>query len=163
MLFASSPDAAALRKALAAAGPAWEKDLVSAHREVAKKAANLARAAARGGTKRQAAAAKAIGQSASKAGAKLTVGAPSGAPYGRAEFWGARRRFGWYAAEKYDGSRGQQSPNWVGNTWRAGVKGEGPYVLNDTLADHIEDIKAVYAAQLDAVAKALANRRITTF
>ncbi len=163
MLFVSSPDVKGLREALKAAGPAWERDIVKAHREVGKLGANLARAAARSGSKQEQAAAPAIGQSASKSGAKVTVGSPSGAPFGRAVFWGASRRTGWYSNSRYEGSKRRQFPAWVGVSWSAGVHGEGPHVINDALADHIDEIRGVYGEQLEKVAAALAARRVTSF
>lgn len=163
MIVTQSPAVDDLRKALAAAGPAWERDLVKAHREVGKVAANAARADARGGTPQQRREASAIGQSASKRGVKVTVGSPASAPFGRAVFWGAKRRVGWFAADKYAGSAGRQFPEWVGNAWRPAVKGEGPYVINDSLADHVDDIVDVYGKQMDQVAAALAARRVSSF
>ena len=164
MLFVASPDITELRKALAAAGPAWERDIVKAHREVGKVGANIARSAARSsGTSQQEAAAAAIGQSASKKGAKVTVGAPASAPFGRAAFWGAKRRTGWFAQDKYDRSPKRQFPEWVGNAWKVGQRGQGPHVINDALADHLDEIRGVYGKQVEAVAKALAARRVTSF
>ena len=181
MLFVASPDIKELRKALAAAGPAWERDIVKAHREVGKVGANIARSAARSsGTRQQKAAAAAIGQSASKKGAKVTVGAPAAAPFGRAAFWGTKKRYGWFAAQKYGGSNAKggatykfgnttkssgkaQFPEWVGNEWKVGVRGQGPHVINDALADHLDEIRAVYGKQVEEVAKALAARRVTSF
>lgn len=163
MLLVQSKDMDGLRAALKAAGPAWERDLVKAHREVGQAAANYARAAARTGSKAEKAAAAAIGQSASKKGAKLTVGSPASAPFGRAVFWGASRRTGWYSKPRYEASAKRQFPKWVGVGWKAGEHGQGPHVINEALADHLDDIRDVYGKQVAEVVKALAARRVTSF
>lgn len=163
MLIVSTPDADSLRAALKAAGPAWERDIVNAHREVGKVAANRVRQQARAGTRRQRRAAQAVGQSASKKGAKVTVGNTAAAPFAKATFWGAKRRTGWYAADRYKGRGQPQFPRWVGNNWRAGVRGQGPYVVNDAIADAFPEILGVYGEQMDEVAKAIAARKVTRF
>ncbi len=52
-----------------------------------------------------------------------------------AAFWGAKQdHTGWNA-----GNRGQPNqPEWVGNSWDVGVKGQGPYALNEAIATHLD-------------------------
>lgn len=40
-----------------------------------------------------------------------------------------------------------QHPERVGNTWKAGERGQGPYVLNDTVAARKPEIGALYEAE----------------
>ncbi len=52
------------------------------------------------------------------------------------------------------GSQPQFLP-WVGNTWIPGRRGEGPYVINDVLADHADEIdQMILKANDRAVGKA---------
>ena len=67
-----------------------------------------------------------------------------------AAFWGAKKRTGWYADPRYRKSK-RQHPIWVGNSWQAGVKGQGPYALNDAIADNRDRIFELFS---DAVYKA---------
>jgi len=74
-----------------------------------------------------------------------------------AAFWGAKRRTGWYADSRYRKST-RQHPIWVGNGWQAGVKGQGPYALNDAIADNRDRIfdlysEAVFLASEGALSK----------
>ena len=67
-----------------------------------------------------------------------------------AAFWGAKKRTGWYADPRYRKSK-RQHPIWVGNSWQAGAKGQGPYALNDAIADNRDRIFELFS---DAVYKA---------
>lgn len=133
-----------------------------ANKDVATQAQRWAQEAARGGTRQQQAMAGAIQARATQTIARLAIS--QAARWGAANpaFWGAMRRFGWYGgwyrgefnprrAAGFAGGR-PQSPTWVGNTWVAGRKGEGPHVINDTLAAHVDEIEALY---LDAHIRAL--------
>ncbi len=41
-------------------------------------------------------------------------------PRSRAMFFGASRKFGWYAAPQFEGSAGKQFPEYVGSEWAPG-------------------------------------------
>lgn len=77
------------------------------------------------------------------AGARITVESEA-----NAAFWGAKKRTGWNAGH---GGR-PQHPAWIGNMWDAGVTGQGPYAINQALADHTDDIVDAYSAALDRIA-----------
>ena len=163
MLIVKSPDVDSLAKALKAAGPAWEKDLVTAHREVGKVAASAARSRARGGTRAQARAARGIQVSPGRRGVSIVPKSTRANPFTTATFMGAKKRTGWFANAKYERSAKRQFPAWVGSNWQAGVRGQGPYVMNDAVADAKPQIVDVYGKQLDKVAEAIAARRVTSF
>jgi len=133
-----------------------------ANRDVAVQAQQWARSAASRGTRQQQAMAGAIQARASATMAKLALSTAGKWGAANPAFWGQTRKFGWYGGW-YRGERVKrrtagfadgppQGPKWVGSNWIGGVKGEGPYVLNDALADHIEEIGDLY---LDAYERAL--------
>ena len=133
-----------------------------ANKDVATQAQRWAQEAARGGTRQQQAMAGAIQARATQTIARLAISQAARGGAANPAFWGAMRRFGWYGGW-YRGERNErraagfaggrpQSPPWVGNTWVAGRKGEGPHVINDTLAAHVDEIEALY---LDAHIRAL--------
>ena len=52
------------------------------------------------------------------------------------------------------GTRPQFLP-WVGNTWIGGRRGEGPYVINDTVASYADEIDGMYQdAHVEALSQA---------
>jgi hypothetical protein len=163
VLIVSTPDADSLRKALAAAGPAWERDIVKAHREVGRVAAGEAQSQARSGTRAQRRAASGIQVRPNKKGVSIVPRSTASNPFAAATFMGAKKRTGWYAAERYRGKGKPQFPAWVGTNWTAGVRGQGPYVLNDAVTDAFPKILNVYGEQMDKVAAAIAARRVTSF
>lgn len=114
-------------------------------------AAAWAQSAARGGSRQQARAASAIKPRSTQQTARLAIS--GGPPYARAAFWGMVQRSGWYGRARYASSTGKQAPPWVGNAWVAGVKGEGPHVINAALADHVDDIEALYALAYERALK----------
>jgi len=133
-----------------------------ANKDVAVQAQKWAQAAARGGTRQQRAMAGAIQARATQTVARLALSQAGRWGAANAAFWGQQRRFGWYGgwyrgvldpqrAAGFAGGRPQGQP-WVGNTWLAGRRGEGPYVLNDVLADHVDEIGLMY---VDAHIRAL--------
>lgn len=132
------------------------------NKDVAARAQQWAQEAARGGTRQQQAMAGAIQARATQTVARLAIS--QAAKWGAANpaFWGSLRKFGWYGGW-YRGERNPRraagfadgrphAPTWVGNTWLAGRKGEGPHAINDALADHVDDIGDLY---LDAHMRAL--------
>lgn len=81
---------------------------------------------------------------------QASVGFPAGGIAGAA-FWGMKRRTGWYAAPRYSGSP-RQHPLWVGAGWEPGVRGQGPYALNDALADEADTLLERYADMIEGLA-----------
>jgi hypothetical protein len=82
-------------------------------------------------------------------GAAVGVSRSGRIPFAQGTFWGAVGRFGWYAAAKYAQSDGRQFPEWVGANWRAGVTGEGPYVLNYTVDEERPEIIDTFGDAMD--------------
>lgn len=134
---------------LRALGPEWPKALRAVHKDIANKGRDWARAKALGMGGVQAKAARAIGGTATAREARVSVSSGARTPYANAAFWGAKRRTGWYAAERYATSAGRQHPPWVGNSWDAAVRGQGPYAINAALADHVDEILDYYSAAID--------------
>lgn len=137
------------RKALREFGTQWPKQLQKINKQTAELAANYAalKAYSMGGI--WAAAAKAIVGRATQKDARVGVTINSRNPFAGAAFWGMKRRTGWFAAGKFSSSPKPQHPVWVGNTWEAARKGQGPYAINDALADHLDDILAIYSAEVE--------------
>ena len=81
--------------------------------------------------------------------ASLGISRSNRIPFAAATFWGTKKRSGWYARERYDQSRGQQHPEWVGNTWSVGSFTEGPYVINYTIAEDMDEIVGEFSKGLD--------------
>lgn len=93
--------------------------------EIAEDAAEGARgAAATRGTGQQRRAAWGIEGRSTALSAKLTISTKGDLPFALGAFFGAKAY--------------PQFPRWVGNTWEAGVKGEGPYHVNDALAEEAD-------------------------
>lgn len=129
-----------------------------ANKVVGEKVAGWARSDARRGTRQQAKYADAIQGRSTQRYARVTVVARGANRGASAAFFGQRplTRTGWNAS-RYDrsgkrlggrrrlpGARPQGLP-WVGNTWIAGLRGEGPYVINDTIARHMPEIETMLA------------------
>jgi hypothetical protein len=70
---------------------------------------------------------------------------------GPVAFWGAKRFTGWMAgrADPVDPTVRQHRP-WVGADWQVGKRGEGPYVLNETIGDIVPDVIEEYWERVDA-------------
>lgn len=131
----------AFRKDLKALGPAWPKEVTKVNKVISTKGADKARARAvslgavwrrnADAIKPRATAAfGAIRIAPSTARGSTTAGAT-------AAFWGSDQRSGWNANAAHAIAGGKpQHPRWVGNTWEAGVKGQGPYAINDALVDY---------------------------
>lgn len=77
---------------------------------------------------------------------QASIGVPSGGIPAVA-FWGALKRTGWYAHIHSPGGR-PQHPKWVGNSWEAAERGQGPYAINDALADAADTIEERYAQMI---------------
>jgi hypothetical protein len=137
------------RRDLRAVDDQANKKMAAIHRDVAKHDQSKAKTNAGLAGGAYAAAKSAITRSASSSGAAIGVRDTSRVPFAEATFWGAERRSGWYAQQKYAESEGRQFPEWVGNTWEAGKKGEGPYVLNYTIAEELPEVLDIYWRGVD--------------
>jgi hypothetical protein len=137
------------RRELKAASSDMPKALRKAQKEIADDIADRANSAASSMGGVQAKAAGSIRGYATQT--QASIGFPSGGIAGAA-FWGTLRRTGWYAAARYAGSP-PNNPKWVGNSWEPGVAGQGPYAINDALADALPDIDEKYLDIIDELAK----------
>jgi hypothetical protein len=132
----------------------WERELKQTHVDVGERAADWARfRAARFGTRQQQLATDAINGKGTARQATITVTRTTAVPYALAAFWGQKKQSGWYGAPKYRNSSGKQAPKWVGAGWEYAVKGQGPYHINDALAEHLDDVLEFYAEAIDRLAK----------
>jgi hypothetical protein len=137
-----------LRRALQSMEGEWPRALTRVHREIAKRAERAARAEASrmGGV--QAKAAGAIKGTGTGREARIQVKPGARTRMANVAFWGAKRRTGWAARERYARAR-RQHPSWVGNTWGVAERGEGPYAINDALADELPEILREYELMLE--------------
>ncbi len=132
------------------------KELTRVHQQIARRADALSEAKARsmGGVQRKAA--STIKGRGDQRSAKITISGMRG--LGNVAFWGAKKHTGWYAAPQYRGSPAQH-PRWVGSSWDVAVRGEGPYAINDALAENLDDILDQYWNMLGILtAKAFPER-----
>lgn len=130
-----------LRRGLKQIGPEWPRELRKVNKEIADRAATLARTKATGMGGVHAKAAGAIKGYAT--GVAASVGVPTSGkstPMAGLAFWGAKAQTGWYAADKFNQSTGAQHPKWVGASWEVAVSGQGPYAINDALADLTDEL-----------------------
>lgn len=144
---------AEFRRALRDADGDWPKELTKAHKEIGDLGARYARekAAAMGGV--QARAKSAIGGKGTQTEARIGV-FPSGVDrMANVAFFGAKRHTGWYADPRYAGSPAQH-PKWVGDGWEPAVSGQGPYAINDALAEHLDEILDEYDKAIARIAAA---------
>jgi hypothetical protein len=121
------------------------KALRKAQKEIADDVADRARGVASGMGGVQAKAAGSIKGYATQT--QASVGFPSGGIAGAA-FWGTLRHTGWYAAARYVASS-PQHPKWVGDNWEPGVAGQGPYAINDALADFLPELDDRYLDMIE--------------
>lgn len=70
-------------------------------------------------------------------------------PMAPVAFWGARKHTGWYA---HINSNAQQHPDWVGNSWMPGSRGQGPYAINDAVADLADELPDRYGEMVERLA-----------
>ncbi len=134
-----------LRRDLKALGPQWPKELSKLHKAIAKTVQVQAQSNARGMGRQQRKEAGAIKASGTQSGAALSVTQSSRYPFANPAFWGKIKRTGWYAG----GTGRAQSLPWVGSAWEVGAKGEGPYALNDAVAEKLPEIMQSYERMLD--------------
>jgi hypothetical protein len=133
--------------------PSSGKEMRKAHRKISNHTQAAARrnasAAAGPFGARFADARTAIKAYASEKEAAIGVSRSGRVPHAEATFWGAKGRSGWYGRAKYAASTGQQHPEWVGENWDAGVPGQGPYVLNYTVAEEMDRNLETYGEAMD--------------
>lgn len=135
---------AEFRRLLKAVDPQWAKELSKANRVVAKRVALKARSYANAYGPMQRASSGAIKWSGTQAAASVKVADTTRNPFALPAFWGAKKRTGWNA-----GNVRPNLPEWVGNGWDYGVHGQGPYAINDAVADAIPEVLDDYMAMLD--------------
>lgn len=142
------------RKALRQLGPSWGRALGKVHRGVSKQVALRARSNAASVGAQQARSAGAIRWSGTAAAARITTTQGGRYPFANPAFWGQIKRTGFYADlwARTRSGRAQALP-WVGSDWSVGVKGEGPYAINDAIADEMPRIVGEYGRQLDDLFK----------
>jgi len=128
---------------LQAANVQTTKAMTTAHRRVAALVVKRAKPAAPGDTK---AALRPIGR---KDQAVIRVGSKPGRAIGT--FMGAKRRFGWYAAGRYQASKGRQFRPWVGNQWDPGEQAGKPYFIGSPINESTEEALEVYQDELEKV------------
>jgi len=124
-----------------ATGPARKEANLAA----AEFAAEVSRAEARSFGGLQAKAADRIKARSRPDAAALYVSKTKRNAFAYVAFWGAKRRSGWYNRPWFREGGRQQHPDWVGNSWQVGVKGQGPYAINDAIAANMDKILDVYA------------------
>lgn len=133
------------RRELKAASADLPKEMRKAQKGIADEVADRAQGVAGGMGGIQAKAAGSIRGYATQT--QASVGFPSGGIAGAA-FWGTLRHTGWYAAARYAGGP-PNNPRWVGNSWEPGVAGQGPYAINDALADFLPELDERYLDMID--------------
>lgn len=130
--------------------------LNKAYRSVSEVIASMSRSKAQSGTKLQAKMAGAIKPASTVVkGPTIRVAKTGRNQAAFAAFWGQKRRSGWFAARKFDAYDGQHQklPEWVGISWDVGKKGQGPYAINETIAENTGRIVTDLRTALDAAAK----------
>jgi hypothetical protein len=137
------------RKELKGVSSEMPKALRLWHKDIADSVAARARGTASGMGGVQAKAAGSIKGYATQT--QASIGFPSGGIAGAA-YWGMKRHTGWYAAARYSGSR-RQHPVWIGASWEPAVAGQGPYAINDTLAEMLPEIDDKYLDGIEALAR----------
>ena len=107
---------------------ALSREQAKQNQKIAGPIAAAARAKAAGGTPQQRHFAIVIRAKSTARQVRIAISQARGTQAGG---WGT-----FFGAKKW-----KQFPTWVGNSWDAGKRGEGPYVINDTIADHLDEIE----------------------
>lgn len=137
------------RKELKGLEGGLDKELTKAHKKIASEEAGRIQTKARSEGRAYAKAAKAVKGTGRAESASIAINPGKTSAHANPMFWGAKKRTGWYAQQKYAESSGRQFPEWVGNNWDAGSKTEGPYVINKTIAEDLDLIVDNYSEMLD--------------
>ena len=131
-------------KALRAAGKDGQKKIKEAGKDVGDLVTDRAQRRARSGAPMQRAAAlKGLKAGATNKGGTIRIVNTAKVPYALAAFLGVKGRRGWYAAERYRGSGGQQFPVFVGNQYTPGGT-DGPYHVNPAIRTSLDDVKDIF-------------------
>lgn len=139
------------RRELRKANGSLSNEMRTIHRRVSDLVARRAQASMAGGGRQASAAAGAIKARATNRSATIdTVAKP---PFALGVIWGQRRRSGWYAAKRYEGSSGRQFPKWVGNQWDPGDFGGKPYHVGDAINDSLDEIDEIYLEGIDELTR----------
>lgn len=70
-----------------------------------------------------------------------------------AEFWGMKRRSGWYSHPRYRNSAGRQKRPWVGNQWDPGEQGGKPYFVGDAINDSVDEVIDILGDGIEDLAR----------
>lgn len=127
------------RAGLRKMGPEVRKQFAKELKELAEESAIDARGAAQGGTRQQQRAAYNVVGSGNLAGGSVVVTAGNDIPYALGAFFGGKRPI-------FPGLP------WVGNSWEVGVRGQGPYFINDAIADDADKFETELGKLVDDVA-----------
>jgi len=140
-----------LNKMARMAKDVYGEDIASLNQEIADILAEKSRREASGMGGVYAKAAPAIVGVGNFKSARVRVKATKQYRFAPAAFWGTKRRSGWYAARRFESSGGEQHPPWVGAGWDVGVKGQGPYAINNAIADNIDDVLQMWEERLQEI------------
>lgn len=110
----------------------WNRELAKVHRKIGTDTGRAASGIAGGMGGPYSHFAGAIRGGGGVTGAKVAISSAA-----NATFWGAKKRTGWYAAQRYQGGPAQH-PRWVGTGWEVGGPG-GPYAINQTIAARMNE------------------------
>lgn len=121
------------------------RGMTKIHRDIAILVKARAQAAAPGDVKRS------IGRRATQAGAFLVL--KPNPPRAFGVFFGAKRRFGWYRAGRYEHSAGKQFDAWVGNQWDPGETGAEPYYIGPAINRSIDEVINIAADGIEDLAR----------
>ena len=123
---------------------ALRNGLTPIHRAIAKLVRGRVESAAPASVRR------AIGHRANAKGAFITTRDRPAQALG--VFWGAKARFGWYAAGRYQQSSGRQFKPWVGNQWDPGERSGSPYFIGEAINDSVDEIVETMAKGIEDLA-----------
>lgn len=116
----------------------WGTELRQGLKRAAEVGAEGARSRAGSGSRMQASAAASIKAQAEQRAAKISFGSAA-IPYAVGAFMGALAY--------------PQFEPWVGNTWAVGQPGEGPYLVNQGIADRMEAMLDEVGAELERLSR----------
>lgn len=149
----SIDDLRASIKELGPEGKRWNKALGKQNKTSSEVVAREGRSIALAMGGMQAKAASRIQGSATAKGLQIRVSRTAAHGEALAAFWGSKRRTGWYALIDSPDGAAQFRP-WVGNTWKVGVRGEGPYAVNEAIATKRDEVVLNWAQGIDELARA---------
>jgi hypothetical protein len=125
------------------------KSMKAAAKETADHVTGKARTNARSAGDVWAKAAPAITSRATATSASVGVSQTSRAPMALPAFWGAKARTGWFGNPLKYGEYSSQHPEWVGANWEAASRSEGPYVINYTLLEELDEAVEIFGQAVD--------------